>query len=488
METTRTVDVAVIGGGIMGTSVIRELSRYAISSLLIEKEAEVGWGTTKANSGIVHAGFHDKPGSNKAKYCVAGNALYPQLCEELDVNFRQNGIFMVARDEEEVAILEEYLRRGEENQVPEVRILSREEALELEPNLSSNTKAALEAPSGGVVAPFELAAALMENAIDNGAQLLTEAAVQNIDWDGSWFTITTSQGTISARYVVNAAGLFADEIAKMIGDTSFVITPRKGEEYLMDKTAGSLVSHTIFPVPNKLTKGILVIPTVDGNLMIGPTGDNIELRDDLATTMDGFQRIFSGVASLVEGINPGKVIAPFAGVRAASDRGDFILESSPVNAHMIHVAGMESPGLTAAPAIALDAVKLLQDNGLALVPKDSFNPKRRPMVRFHTLSREEQAELIAAEPLYGRMICRCETVTEAEIIDAIQRGARTLDGVKFRVRAGAGRCQGGFCMPMVIQILARELGISVQAVTKRGGQTYQIKAKAKDYLVEEVVR
>ncbi len=488
MENNYVVDVAVIGGGIMGTAVIRELSRYKLSSLLIEKEAEVGWGTTKANSGIVHAGFHDQPGSKKAKYCVAGNGLYPQLCAELDVNFRQNGIFMVARDEEEVAILEEYLRRGEENNVPGVRLLSREEALALEPNLSPDTKAALEAPSGGVVAPFELAAALMENALDNGAQLLTEAAVQDIHWDGSKFQISTTSGTVQAHYVVNAAGLFADKIAQMVDDTSFVIAPRKGEEYLMDKTAGSVVSRTIFPVPNKLTKGILVIPTVDGNLMIGPTGDNIEERDDLATTMDGFQRIFSGVKSLVDGIDPSKVIAPFAGVRAASDRGDFILEPSPVNNKLVHVAGMESPGLTAAPAIALDAVKLLEEAGLELAPKESFQSKRKPLVRFHMLSREEQAELVAKDPRFGRIICRCETVTEAEIVDAIHRGARTLDGIKFRVRAGAGRCQGGFCMPLVIQILARELDIPVQSVTKRGGKTYQIKAKAKDYLLEEVVQ
>ncbi len=484
----RHFDVAVIGGGIVGTAVVRELSRYTLRSVLIEKEAEVGWGTTKANSGIVHAGFHDKPGTNKAKYCVPGNALYPALCQELDVNFRQNGIFMVARTDEEAELLHTYLEQGRENGVPGIRLVNAEEAVALEPNLTKDTKAALDAPSGGVVAPFELATALMENAEDNGAELLTETRVEDIAWDGTSFTIQTNRGSVTASHIINAAGLFADRIAAMVDDTSFSIVPRKGEEYLMDKAMGDIVERTIFPVPTGWTKGVLVIPTVDGNLMIGPTGETIERRDDMATTAEGFAQVYQNVKTLVEGIDPSKVIAPFAGIRAASDRGDFVIEPSSVCPAMIHAAGMESPGLTAAPAIALDVVRMLQDQ-VALTKKPDFRPRRRPVVRFHQLSREEQAGLIEQDARYGRIVCRCETVTEAEVIDAVKRGGRTIDGIKFRVRAGAGRCQGGFCMPLVMKILSRELGIPMQEVSKRGGETYQLKAAAKQFLtVEEAVQ
>jgi len=478
---TLTVDVAIVGGGIIGTAVARELSKYQVNVLVVEKEAEVGWGTTKANSGIVHAGFHEEPGTLKAKYCFPGNQMYPKLCEELDVCFKQNGILMVARTDEEWEIVQKYYQRGKDRGVP-VELLNPEQALALEPALNPEIKGALHAPNGGAVMPFELAAALMENALQNGAQLLTDAPVVAAGLEGDKKILETEGYRIEAKVVINAAGLFADDLARMFGDDYFSIKPRKGEEYLFDLDTKDLVTRTIFPVPTKVSKGILVIPTAEGNLMIGPTGDNIDDKEDLKTTRYGFSRILEGARSLVPGINPRKIIAQFAGVRAASDRGDFIVELSPNIPGLIHLAGMESPGLTAAPAIAVDAVKLVEEAGLKLVPKEDFEPRRKPMVRFRSLSHEERERLIQENPLYGRIICRCESVTEGEIVDAIHRGARTLDGIKFRARAGAGRCQGGFCQPLVMAIIARELGIPLEEVTKRGRGSEPVLYHAKELL------
>lgn len=476
-----TVDVAIIGGGIIGTATARELSKYQLKVVVIEKEAEVGWGTTKANSGIVHAGFHEEPGTLKAKYCFPGNQMFPQLCDELDVCFEQNGILMVARNEEEWETVQKYYERGKERGVP-LELLSGEEARALEPELSGDIVGALYAPEGGSVMPFELAAALMENAIYNGVELLTNSPVIGARVEDGKKILETPFNIVEAGVVINAAGLFTDEIARMFGDDYFTIKPRKGEEYLFDLDTKNMVKRTIFPVPSKVSKGILVIPTAEGNLMMGPTGDDVEEKEDLTTTRDGFERILDGARSLVPGINPRKIIAQFAGVRAASDRGDFIVEHSPNVPGLIHLAGMESPGLTAAPAIAVDAVRLVEEAGLKLVPKEDFQPRRENIVRFRSLSREEQDRLIKENPAYGRIICRCEQVTEGEIVDAIHRGARTLDGIKFRARAGAGRCQGGFCQPIVMAIIARELNIPLEQVTKRGPGSEQVLFKAKELL------
>lgn len=484
MEFKKT-QVVIIGGGIIGCAVARELSRYKLSVVLVEKEEDVGFGTTKANSGIVHAGFHDKPGTLKATYCYRGNTLYPALCEELDVNFKQNGIMMVAKGPEEEEIVKQYAKQGRENGVAGLRVLTGDEARTLEPNLSTEVTAALLAENGGVVAPFELAMALMENARQNGVEFLLGERVDEIIIQGDIKRVKTSNTVIEAEYLVNAAGLYADEIANMLGDPAFSILPRKGEEYLLDKSCGDKATRTIFPTPKEKSKGILVIPTVDGNLMIGPTGDDVADKGDIVTTSEGFDRIFAGASRLISGIPANLVIAPFAGVRAASCRKDFIVELSKKVPKVLHLAGMESPGLTAAPAIAEAAVGLLGEAGLSLVKNENFIPKRDPVIRFHSLSPKEQDALVKENPLYGRVICRCETVTEGEIVDAIQRGAKTLDGVKFRVRAGAGRCQGGFCMPLVMKILARELRVPLTAITKRGAKTEQIPYQAKDFYGKE---
>ncbi|HPT82834.1 MAG TPA: NAD(P)/FAD-dependent oxidoreductase [Limnochordia bacterium] len=476
------VQVAIIGGGIVGTLTARELSRYELDVLLLEKEAEVGWGTTKANSGIVHAGIHEEPGTLKAKYCFPGNQMFPQLCAELDVSFRQNGILVVALSEEELEMVHLYYQRGLERGVP-VRLLSREEVLAQEPNLNPEVVGAVFAPNGGGVMPFELAAAAMENAVANGAKLLAESPVIKAWVEGEKKYLETPTHIIEADVVINAAGLFADEVARMFGDDYFTIQPRKGEEYLFDLSMRNLVNSTIFPVPtSKASKGVLVISTADGNVMIGPTSDPVPEKDDLGTSYEGFERIFSETRRLVPKLDPRKIITQFAGLRASSDRGDFIIEFSPKVPGLLHLAGIESPGLTAAPAIAAEVPKMLEEQGLKLIPKENFNPRREGIVRFRELSRAEQDELIRQNPAFGRIVCRCETVTEGEIVDAIRRGARTLDGVKFRTRAGAGRCQSGFCQPVIMELLSRELGIPVEQVTKRGAGSEQVRYAAKELL------
>ena len=479
--------VVIVGGGIIGTAAARELSRYKLDVLLLEKEPEVGWGTTKANSGIVHGGFHEEEGTLKGKYCFPGNQMYPKLCEELNVCFVQNGILMVGRTPEEMETVRQYYERGKRRGV-NVKLLGREELLRREPNLSPEIAGGLYAPEGGAVMPFELAAALMENAAQNGARYKVNAEVINAwyDRDSGKKYLEIGEEIIAADYIVNAAGLFSDDLARMFGDDYFSIRPRKGEEYIFDLSVKDLVKSTIFPVPGQVSKGILVIPTAAGNLMMGPTGDDVEDKEDLGTSLDGFQRVLAGARSLVPSLDPRKIIAQFAGVRAASDRGDFIVELSPNVPGLLHLAGIESPGLTAAPAIAADVPRLLAEAGLELEAKEDFQPRREGVVRFSTLSRAEQDELIRKDPSFGRIICRCESITEGEIVDAIRRGARTLDGIKFRARAGAGRCQGGFCQPLIAQIISRELGIPVTEVTKAGPGSEVVISKAKELYHGEV--
>lgn len=477
-------DVVVIGGGVVGCAIARELSRYKLRLALLEKEAEVGFGTSKANSGIVHAGFHSEPGTLKARFVVPGNKLYDRWKEELDIEFERNGVLMVARPEQE-SLLHEYLERGRVNGVPRLRIVNQQELHEMEPNLAPDITAGLYAPTGGVVSPADLTMALAENASDNGVDVFTGAPVHSVQTtDRGFFVVRAGCRRLEARYVVNAAGLYADQVARLVGDDSFSIRPRKGEEYLLDKRLEGLVKSTVFPVPTKVSKGILVIPTVHGNIMLGPTAEEIESRDDLATSSTGFAEVLAGVQRLVPSVQPRDIITSFTGIRAASDHGDFVIEPSPAVRGWVNVAGIESPGLTAAPAIAEYVVHLVKELGLELVEDPTFNPRRRPVIRFRELSHEERKSLIRRDPLYGRIICRCETVTEAEIRDAIRRGARTLDGVKWRTRAGMGRCQGGFCTARVIELLAEELGVSEEQVTKRGPGSELLLLRTKEPLLQ----
>lgn len=469
MTITAKADVVIVGGGIVGTAIARELSRYQLDVVLVEKEPDVAMGTSKANSGILHAGFDANPGTLKALTNVRGNKLYREIYQDLGIDIKFIGSLVVATSEDEMVTLYELLERGRKNGVPGLEILDKQTVLEREPNLSPKVLGALWAPTGGVMCPFGATIAFADNAVRNGVKIYTECPAEEIVAEnGQVIGVKTAKGFIAAKYVINAAGLYADDISRSAGDNSFNIKPRKGEYILFDKTVADLVNTVVFPTPSKVSKGILVSPTVHGNLFIGPNAVDIEDKDDLATSPEGLKEIIAGACKTVPNLPLNASITQFAGLRAASNSGDFVIKASEIVKGLIQAAGIQSPGLTAAPAIAEMVVGILKDQGLALTEKTDFEPKNAPKVKFHELTNEERAEVIAKNPLYGRIICRCESVTEGEIVDAIHApcGAKTVDGVKRRTRAGMGRCQGGFCGPRVTAIIARELNIPVTEVRK----------------------
>ena len=465
-------DVAVIGAGVIGSLIARELSRYSLKIALVEKCNDMAMGTSKANSAIVHAGFDAKPGSLKAKFNVEGTALMPELCKTLSVPFKPVGSLVVAFSDEEVETLGELLERGKTNGVPGLEVYDKAKLKEAEPFISDEAKAALWAPTAGIVCPYELTIAAAENAVVNGAEFIRNFEVKKIDSDSNGFVISDGEKEITAKYIVNAAGVYCDEIAALIGDNSIHTTPRKGEYMLCDKSVGHLANHTIFQCPSKMGKGILVTPTVDGNLLLGPSAIDIDDKSDVTTLADTLAGVLETAKKSVPCLTTREVITSFAGLRAHCDRNDFIIEPSEKNAQFINVAGIESPGLSSAPAIAV----YVKDMILSVLPaeeKEDFIASREEPVRFRHMSNEERKSLIEKNPAYGRIICRCETITEGEILDAINApaGARDVDGVKRRTRAGMGRCQGGFCGSKVVELLARELGVEINEITKFGGNS-----------------
>ncbi len=464
-------DIAVIGAGVIGSLIAREASRYNVSVVVIEKEADSALGATGANSGIVHAGFDAKPGSLKARFNVEGNKMMEGVCRELGVSFRNNGSLVIGFDDEDRKAIEELYDRGVKNGVERLEVVDGTRLHELEPNVSEKATVALYAPTGGIVCPYGLAIAALGNAMDNGAALERCFEVKSITRKDDVYEISNGEKTIEARYVVNAAGVFSDKIAAMVGDNSFKITPRKGEYMLCDKESGGIVSHTVFRTPSKMGKGILVSPTVDGNLLLGPTATDIDDKEDTSTTPEGLAVIASECLADVPGVPTRTVITSFAGLRSVDDKGDFII-NSPVE-NFINCAGIESPGLTSAPAIAVYVTELLKEAGLEMTKKENFNPNRVSMHEFRDMTLEEKNKKIQEDPAYGKIICRCETISEGEIIRAIREnpGAVTVDGVKRRTRATMGRCGGGFCSPSIIGIIARELGIKYEDVTKFGGDS-----------------
>lgn len=472
-------DVLIIGGGVIGAALARELSRYTIRTVLVEKEVDVAFGTSKANSGIVHSGIHDRPGSLKARLSVEGNRLYPAVAEELSVLYKPNGAVIVAQSTDELPALEALREAGRNNGVPGIASLGRDELLGLEPALSPMLAGGLLVPSGGIVVPFDLAFALVENACANGVHAALDTHVDQILAERDGLVVRTSRGVFRARFVVNAAGLHAASVARLIGDESFEIRPRKGEEYLLDRKLEGMVRRTVFPLPTPVSKGILVIPTVEGNIMLGPTAHNTADFRDLATTAAGWDEVFSYVRRLVPGLRASDRIASFAGLRAGTAGEDFIIRPSEVSPRFVHAAGIDSPGLTAAPAIARYVAEMLGDAGLKLDPNPRFNP-RRTVIRMRDLGMEERAALMDSDPAYARIVCRCETISEGEIRDAIRRGATTLDGIKLRTRSGMGRCQGGFCTSRIIDLLSRELGLSPAEITKRGGGSHMLVGRLRE--------
>lgn len=448
---------------------------------MIEKEEDVCCGTSKANSAIVHAGYDAKNGSLMAKLNVLGSEMMEGLSKELDFPFKKNGSMVVCFRQEDEQKLYDLMENGKKNGVKNLRILSREEAISLEPNLSDRVTKVLYAPTGGIVCPFNLTIALAENANANGIEFKFDTKVTNIRKEENEYRIETDKGQIKTKVVVNAAGVYADVFHNMVSSQKMHITPRRGDYCLLDKSAGTHVSHTIFSLPDEKGKGVLVTPTVHGNLLVGPTAIDIEDKESTATTREGLDRVIEDSGKSVKNIPMRQVITSFAGLRAHEDRHEFFIEELKDAKGFVDVAGIESPGLSSAPAIGVMAAEIVKDI-LDLKQNAEFQAERKGILNPETLSKEERKELIRKNPAYGNIICRCEMITEGEIIDSIRRpiGAKSLDGVKRRTRAGMGRCQSGFCSPRTMEILSRELGIDMMDVTKSGGQSKLIVGHIKE--------
>lgn len=471
-------DVAIVGGGVIGCAIARELARFDLRCVLLEREVEVGLGTSKANSGIIHAGHHGAEGSLKGELEWRGNQMWGALARELHFGFRRVGDLTCAFDEGQRSTLRAMKEVGERRGVSGLELWDAERLRREEPNLSHAILEALYAPTAAVVNPYEACFMLAESAARGGVEFRFERSLSALVKEESGFVLTTvatydptePPEQLTARFVVNAAGLFADEVAAMVGAGGFAIRARKGEEYLLDKRLEGMVKRIIFPCPTPTSKGILIIPTYDGTLMVGPTASWAE-KDDLTTSAEGSAEVFAGARRLAPGISEADTIAEFAGLRAVADGEEFILGPSRV-AGFVQAAGMQSPALTAAPAIATIVLDALRDDGLHLVEREDFDPSVPAPVRFAALTHAERRALIARDPAYARIVCRCEVVTEGEVRDAIERGARTLDGLKFRTRVGMGRCQGGFCQWPCMEMLAEAQGVPLQAITKNGGGSF----------------
>lgn len=468
-------DVAIIGAGVIGSAIARELSRYDAKICVIEREEDVCCGTSKANSAIIHAGFDATPGSLKARLNVRGNEMMDQLAKELDIPFKRNGSLVVCTKDQDRGGLDVLLEKGKKNGVPDLRILERDELLKFEPNLSDDVTCALYAPTGGIVCPFHMTMAFAENAFTNGVSFFLNTKVTSISktTDGyelaTVHTDTDQPEIYRAKVVVNAAGVHADGFNNMVSAHKLHITARKGEYCLLDKEAGTHVSHTIFQLPSAMGKGVLVSPTVHGNLLVGPTAVDVSDKEAVNTTQEGLDSLGATASLSVKNVPMRQVITSFAGLRAHEDGGDFVIGEAEDAKGFINAAGIESPGLSSAPAIGEMVAGIAKDL-LQLKEKSDFVSERKGILRPETLSMEERNALIKEHPEYGNIICRCEMITEGEILDAIHRplGARSLDGVKRRTRAGMGRCQAGFCSPRTMEILEREVPMSMFDITKNG--------------------
>lgn len=468
--------VVIIGAGITGTAIARELSKYSnLDIKILDKEWDVSQGTTKANSGIIHAGYDDDPNLYpvRANLCCRGNQLWHDLANDLEIPVRWIGSMLVALKPDEVNILEELYERGEKNGVPGLRILDKDDAKKKEPNIP-NIEGTLYAPSEGVISPYEAAIALAENARDNGVNICLDEEVTEIEKGDNGFKITTKRSKYTADWVINAAGLYGDKISHFIGidksnqGTDLKIRPRKGEYWIFEMELGSPVNSIIFPIPTPTSKGILVFPSSDGNQIIGPNSQDLpsNRKDDRSTTIDGMEEVYDKARKIVPSIPPkNKCIKNFAGLRAELPNADFVIESYRQEPGFINVIGIRSPGLASAPAIAEKVTELMKDQGFQPINNKEFNSKRRRIPRFNELSIEDKERLINEDWRYSHLICWCEGVTEGEIVEAIKRGARTIEGVSFRTRASMGRCQGGSCIPRIASIISRELNVPEEEIT-----------------------
>lgn len=477
--------IVVIGAGAVGALIARELSRYDIEILIIEKNVDVGMGVTKANSAIIHAGYDDEPGTVRSKFCVPGNKLYTELAKELQIDLKRIGSLVLAFREEEIRTLEELYKRGEANGVEGLELWDRDKILSHEPNVNPEVVAALWAPTAGITEPWMVAIASVENAIENGARLLLETEVINIETiDGKVKKLITNKGEYEVDVIINAAGIYGDEIAKMANANYVPLHPRKGEYILLDKQEfNGFVKSILFPTPSVLGKGTLVTPTVDGGILVGPTATDLpperEFREDTSTTFEGFESLISKALKMTPLIDFRTSIKTFAGLRPESPQKDFLVGRTNIFG-FFNAMAMRSPGLTAAPAIAKFIVEEIQESmGVTFLLKSDFKPTRERIKHYADLPLMIWDEEIKKDPLAGRMICFCNKVTEKEILEAIKSGAKTIDSIKFRTRAMFGSCQGGFCMHRIMKILARELGKDISDIKLRSDKSIVLKGKVR---------
>ena len=474
-------DILIIGGGFSGSAIARELSKYNAKIAVLEKTEDLCEGTSKANTALVHGGYDAKPGSLKAKLNVQGNEMMDKIARDLDIPFERNGALVLCFDEEDIPKLQELKERGEKNGVKGLSIIDQEELRKLEPNVTEKAVAALSCTSAGIICTFTLNFALAENAKENGVDFIFETSVEGFDKKDNHWVIHTDKGDYEAKVVINAAGVYADELHNMVSEDKFNITPRRGEYFLMDKQVGDTVTRTIFQLPNKLGKGIVVTPTVDGNLLIGPTAEDIDDKEGIDTTKAGLEDIMEKTKLTLKSFPYSSVITSFSGLRAHDDQDDFVVEEVKDADNFFDCLGIESPGLSSCPAIGLMMADLVAEK-LSLSKKENFKETREGLPLTNRMTREEHKKLIERDKSFAKIICRCEMITEGEIVAAIHSpiGGKTLDGLKRRVRAGAGRCQGGFCAPKVIEILARELDIPQKEVMKNNSKSEIILGRTKE--------
>ncbi|RXI53956.1 FAD/NAD(P)-binding oxidoreductase [Clostridium tetani] len=470
-------DVIIIGAGVVGANIARELSKYKLNICLLEKQEDVSCGCSKANSGIVHGGYDDEPGTEKSKFCVKGNRMYEQLEKELNFGYRKTGSLVLAFSDEEKKALEELHKRGLENGIEDLEIIDGNRVRELEPYVSIDVKWALYCKHSGVCSPYEFTIALVENAVENGVELKLFNEVIGIKKEDNIFNVKTTKGDFKSKYIINAAGAYSDKISKMVGVDDFYIIPRKGEYILLNKDQSYLVNRVIFQAPTEKGKGILVTTTYHGNLMIGPDAQRVDDKDDVSTTEEGLRYIIETARKSVKNFDIKKTLTSFAGIRPTSNTKDFIIKETEVKG-FINVAGIDSPGLTSSPAIAKKVVEILKDSGLGLENKDNFKAYRKSIIV--KKDNNFQGDINAEDPK-KHIICRCEKVTEAEIIDALNRKieVKSIDGIKRRTRAGMGTCQGNFCGARVRALIAKELNIKEEEVTKRGAGSSDIHNRVK---------
>ena len=473
-------DIVIIGAGVTGCAIARELSRYNCSVLVLEKDEDVCCGTSKANSGIVHAGYDAKPGSLKAKMNIRGCEMMTDLAESLDIPFKRIGSLVICTDKASKSGIDDLYERGIKNGVPDLQILSADEVRNIEPNISEEIVCALYAPTAGIICPFRLNIALAECAEQNGVHFEFDSTVTSIQKTDNGWSIKTTSCDYQCKVVVNAAGTHSDDIHNMVSAKKLHITPRRGDYILLDHSCEGIVNHVIFPQPTSLGKGILVTPTAHGNVLLGPTAIDNDNKDEAPVTGDGLAKVISETSRVVKGLQFNQVITGFSGLRAHEDGGEFILEEVSNCPGFFDCVGIESPGLTSCPAIG-EYIAGLVSNKLSLELKTEWNGICHDIVKPFELSEEERTSLIRQHPEYGRIICRCETITEGEIIDSIRRpvGAKSLDGVKRRTRAGMGRCQGGFCSPRVMEIISRERCVPLNSITKCGGNSLMLYGRTK---------